>query len=91
MTDRTPRATLRAGVIVTVVGVVVLVVTGEIIPNLAFFTEPSGQALLGVISLLLDGVRFVAVPLGCALIGAGLVMRYVWSLHREARARGDAS
>lgn len=84
-----PRATLRAGVIVTCVGVAVLVLTSNVIPNLLFFTEPRGQALLGLINVLLDAIRFVAVPLGCALIGAGIVMRYAWSLHAQARAQND--
>lgn len=84
-----PRATLRAGVIITAVGVVVLVLVSNVIPNLVLFTEPRGQALLGLISVLLDVIRFVAVPLGCALIAAGLVMRFAWMLHIQAQALDD--
>ncbi|RDV45039.1 hypothetical protein DOE76_09930 [Leifsonia sp. ku-ls] len=64
----------------------ILVLTGDIIPNVVIFTEPSGQALLGLISVLVNAIRFVAVPLGCALIGAGLVMRHASSLHQDAQA-----
>ena len=84
-----PRATLRAGVIVTSVGAAVLVLTSNVIPNLLFFTEPRGQALLGLIDVLLDAIRFVAIPLGCALIGAGIVMRYARSLRAQAQAQND--
>ena len=85
MNRPSPRATLRAGVIITAVGAAILVLTGDIIPNMVVFTEPSGQALLGLISVLVNAIRFVAVPLGCALIAAGLVMRHAWSLHAESR------
>jgi hypothetical protein len=84
-----PRAALRAGVIITAAGAAVLVPATNIIPNLVLFAEPSGQAFLGLISVVLDAIRFLAIPLGCALIAAGLVMRYVWSLHLQGQERDD--
>ena len=79
-----PRAVLRVGIVITAAGAAILVMTGDIIPNVVIFTEPSGQALLGLVSVLVNTIRFVAVPLGCALIAAGLVIRHAWSLHRES-------
>ncbi|ODA90474.1 hypothetical protein ATY41_02300 [Leifsonia xyli subsp. xyli] len=81
MTQRTPKITLQAGIIVTAVGAVVLILSGDIVPNMVVFTEPSGQALLGIISILASTIRFIAIPLGCALIAAGLIMRYLRHLH----------
>jgi len=79
--QRTPRHTLQAGIVITTVGAVVLIISGDIIPSMVIFNEPSGQALLGIISILTSTIRFIAVPLGCALIAAGLIMRYMRYLH----------
>jgi hypothetical protein len=89
MRQQTPTRTLWAGIIITAMGVLVLTVSGEFLPNLMFFTEPSGQALLGPISLLSSAIRFLALPLGCALIAAGLIMRYVRYLHESPFAQLD--
>lgn len=89
MSVRPPIGTLRAGVVITAVGAGVLVLSGDIIPNMVLFTEPSGQTLLGLISVLLNTIRFIAVPLGCALVGAGLVIRHHWALHMGAQGRHD--
>lgn len=83
MTQQTPTRTLWAGIIITAIGVLGLTVSGDLLPNLALFTEPSGQALLGPISLLDNAIRFVALPLGCALIAAGVIMRYLRYLHER--------
>jgi hypothetical protein len=62
-------------------GAVFTILSGDIIPNMVIFNEPSGQTLFGVISILLSTIRFIALPLGCTLIGAGLIMRYMRHLH----------
>jgi hypothetical protein len=81
MSQRTPKQTLQAGIIITAGGAVVLILSGDIIPNMVIFNEPSGQALLGIISIVASIIRFIAIPLGCALIAAGLIMRYMRHLH----------
>jgi drug/metabolite transporter (DMT)-like permease len=83
MSQHTPTRTLWAGIIIAAAGVLMLALSGDLLPNLAFFTEPSGQALLGPISLLDSAIRFLALPLGCALIAAGLIMRYMRYLHEH--------
>jgi hypothetical protein len=67
----------------------VLVISGDIIPSIVIFNEPSGQALLGIISILTSTIRFIAIPLGCALIAAGLIMRYMRYLHDHPFAHLD--
>lgn len=75
--DRTPRRTLIAGVTVTGAATVLLVAAARIVPQIVFFNQPSGQALFRVVDTALDGLRLVALPLGVALIGAGLVMVFL--------------
>ncbi len=89
MSRQTPKRTLQAGIAVTVIGAVVLIISGDIVPGMVIFNEPSGQALLGIISILTSAVRFMAIPLGCALIAAGLTMRYMRHLHDHPFARLD--
>jgi hypothetical protein len=89
MIQRTPKHTLQAGIVITAVGAVVLIISGDIIPSMVIFNEPSGQALLGIISILTSTIRFIAVPLGCALIAAGLIMRYMRYLHDHPFAHLD--
>ncbi|UAJ80712.1 hypothetical protein IT072_06785 [Leifsonia sp. ZF2019] len=89
MSQHTPKRTLRSGIIITAVGAVVLILSGDIVPDMIIFNEPSGQALLGVISIVASTIRFVAIPFGCALIAAGLIMRYMRYLHDHPFANID--
>lgn len=89
MAQRTPTRTLWVGIVTTAVGLAALTVSGDLVPNVMVFTDPSGQAILGLISFVDNAVRFAALPLGCALIGAGLVMRYLRDLKEHATATLD--
>lgn len=84
MTGKMPERTLWTGIIVTAGGALLLLL-GQDLLGTVVTNEPSSLALLQVWGYASTTIRLIAVPLGSALIGAGLVMRYLRGL-LEARA-----
>lgn len=70
-----PSTLIKSGVALLALSLVSRVILADVLVNIDQYMNPSPEQNLGLISNIVNVVSEFTLPLGCSLIGAGLVIR----------------